>query len=122
MSKYDHYSLDNLGLTTGPYRALRRYGIYNIQQLIDLYRKDKKRLMQIRNIGAKKFNEIESAIQRFLEKEGLNDYDNSLTDEEQHLYDELTTLINQCRHPGIVDGIIDKLDELVDELLRRGRP
>ena len=117
MSKYDQYSLDNLGLTIRPYRALRHYGIYNIQQLIDLYKSDKNRLMQIRNIGAESFKEIETAIQTFLAKEGIHDTENSLTDEEQHLYDELTTLINQGRYPGIADEIIEKLDELVSRLL-----
>ena len=117
MSKYDLYSLDNLGLATRPYRALRHYGIYNIQQLIDLYKSDQKRLMQIRNIGAESFKEIETAIQKFLEKEGIHDNDNSLTDEEQRLYDELTTLINQGRYPGVADEIIEKLDELVSKLL-----
>lgn len=116
MSKYDQYSLDNLGLTTRSYRALRHYGIYNIQRLIDLYKSDKDRLMQIRNIGAESFKEIETAIQNFLEKEGIDD-DNLLTEKEQQLYDELTTLINQGRYPGVADEIIEKLDELVSRLL-----
>lgn len=118
MSKYDFYSLDNLNLTTRPYRALRHYGIYNVQQLIDLYKSDRNRLMKIRNIGAESFNEIETAIQNFLKKEGIAD-DNPLTPAEQNLYDELTTLINQGRYPGIADEIIEKLDELVDEFLER---
>ena len=117
MSKYDFYSLDNLCLTIRPYRALRQYGIYNIQQLIDLYKSDKNRLMQICNIGAESFKEIERTIQNFLEKEGIHDNDNSLTEAEQQLYDELTTLINQGRYPGFADEIIEKLDELVSKLL-----
>ncbi len=116
--KYNCFSIEVLNLTTRPYRALWHYGIYNVQQLIDLYKSDKSKLMKIRNIGAESFNEIETAIQNFLKKEGVTD-DNPLTPAEQHLYDELTTLINQGRYPGVADEIIEKLDELVDKFLER---
>lgn len=119
MSKYDGYSLEKLNLTTRTYNALRRYGILYINDLLDLYKTDKEKIKRIRNIGEESFKEIESALQSYLDQEGVKLNDISLTDAEQQLYDDLTKLINDECYLGVADSIISKLDELVDEFLRR---
>ena len=110
------YYLDNLQFTAITYDALRYNGISSAQQLIDLYKSDKERLKKISFMGINCFNEIEKVLQNHLKKEGINEDDNSLTEEEQQLYEELTTLINEACYLG-ADEIIEKLDELLDKLL-----
>ncbi len=109
------YPLSELGLSTRPYLALRRYGITTIQQLIYMYESDTSRIKKIRNIGETCFNEIVAKLQKYLDQEPK--YETILNDSEKYLYNDLLHLIDQNFMLGVSEEIIGKLSALIESLV-----